>query len=36
MKVEDEHYIPSDDKRAGLWFGNVDDLWRMGAPKDEA
>lgn len=33
--VEDEHYIPSDDNKAGLWFGNVDDLWKMGAPKGE-
>ena len=22
----------SDDGQAALWFGNVDDLWRMGAP----
>lgn len=29
----DGHYIPSDDGKAGLWFGNVDDLWKLGAPK---
>ena len=33
--VGDEHYICSDDNKAGLWFGNVDDLWKMGAPKGE-
>ena len=27
-----EHIVRSDDGRAGLWFGNVDDLWRFGAP----
>ncbi len=26
------HVVRSDDGRAALWFGNVDDLWRMGAP----
>jgi hypothetical protein len=29
----DGHYIPTDDGKAGLWFGNVDDLWKLGAPK---
>jgi len=33
--VEDDHFIRSDDGRTGLWFGNVDDLWRMGAPEGE-
>jgi hypothetical protein len=33
--VEDEHYIRSDDNKTGLWFGNVDDLWKMGAPRGE-
>ena len=32
---EDDHFIRSDDGRTGLWFGNVDDLWRMGAPEGE-
>lgn len=27
-----EHVFRSDDGRAALWFGNVDDLWRMGPP----
>ena len=31
----DEHYLCADDERAGLWFGNVDDLWKMGAPQGE-
>lgn len=26
------HVYRSDDGQAALWFGNVDDLWRMGAP----
>ncbi len=30
---EDGHYIKTEDGKAGLWFGNVDDLWRMGQPK---
>jgi hypothetical protein len=27
------HVYRSDDGQAALWFGNVDDLWRMGAPR---
>ena len=30
--TEDGHYVESDDGTAGLWFGNVDDLWSFGAP----
>jgi len=26
------HIFRSDDAQAALWFGNVDDLWRMGSP----
>lgn len=26
------HVYRSDDGQAAVWFGNVDDLWRMGAP----
>lgn len=26
------HVFRSDDGQAALWFGNVDDLWRMGPP----
>lgn len=26
------HIFRSDDGQAALWFGNVDDLWRMGMP----
>jgi len=29
----DGHYVASDDGKAGLWFGNVDDLWRLGPPR---
>ena len=28
----DGHVFRSEDGRAALWFGNVDDLWRMGPP----
>jgi hypothetical protein len=28
----DEHCYKSADDRAAVWFGNVDDLWRMGPP----
>lgn len=31
--ASDGHYFKSTDGSAGLWFGNVDDLWRMGAPR---
>ena len=31
--VPDEHYIQSDDKKVGLWFGNVDDLFALGLPR---
>ena len=31
----DGHYVASDDGKAGLWFGNVDDLWRFGDPRGE-
>lgn len=31
--TNDAHYVQSDDGLVGLWFGNVDDLWRMGAPR---
>jgi hypothetical protein len=30
--AEDDHYVISEDKKTGLWFGNVDDLWKLGAP----
>ena len=30
---EDAHYVKSEDGKVGLWFGNVDDLWKFGAPK---
>jgi hypothetical protein len=29
---EDGNYFKSDDGQAGLWFGNVDDLWSFGTP----
>ena len=28
----DGHYFSSADGAAGLWFGNVDDLWKLGKP----
>ncbi len=31
----DGHYVESDDGNVGLWFGNVDDLYRFGAPVGE-
>ncbi len=31
----DGHYVESTDGKAGLWFGNVDDLWQFGPPKGE-
>jgi hypothetical protein len=30
---EDGHYVASADGRVGLWFGNIDDLWRFGPPR---
>lgn len=30
--VEDGHYIRSDDGNVGLWFGDIDDLWKLGKP----
>ncbi len=30
-----EHILCSDDRKAALWLGNVDDLWRFGAPRGE-
>lgn len=32
---EDKHYIKSEDGKAGLWFGDIDDLWKMGKPKGQ-
>ncbi len=29
----DGHYFASDDGKVGLWFGNVDDLWKLGKPR---
>jgi hypothetical protein len=31
--VTNTHVYRSDDGQVALWFGNVDDLWRMGAPR---
>ena len=33
--AEDAHYVASADGKVGLWFGNVDDLWRFGPPRGE-
>jgi len=31
----DGHYVASDDGKAGLWLGNVEDLWKLGPPRGE-
>ena len=31
--AEDSHYVASADGQVGLWFGNIDDLWRFGSPR---
>ena len=31
----DGHYFPSADGSNGLWFGAIDDLWKMGKPTGE-
>jgi hypothetical protein len=31
--VPDGHYVPGSDGKGGLWFGDVDDLWKMGKPR---
>jgi hypothetical protein len=28
----DDHLVRSDDGRLGLWFGDIDDLWKLGKP----
>ena len=28
----DGHYFAADDGKAGLWFGDIDDLWQLGKP----
>jgi hypothetical protein len=30
---EDEQLVRSDDGKAALWIGNVDDLWKFGSPQ---
>ena len=29
----DGHYFAAPDASAGLWFGDIDDLWKMGKPR---
>jgi hypothetical protein len=29
----DGHFVASTDGQVGLWFGDVDDLWKMGKPR---
>ena len=29
----DAHYVAGDDGMAGLWFGDIDDLWKLGKPR---
>ncbi len=29
----DGHYVKSDDGKTGLWFGDIDDLWKLGKPR---
>jgi hypothetical protein len=31
----DGHYFTNDDKSTGLWFGAIDDLWKLGKPVGE-
>lgn len=31
----DGHYFQSADNKTGLWFGAIDDLWKLGKPKGE-
>jgi len=31
----DGHYVPSDDGKVSLWFGNLEDLWKLGVPRGE-
>ncbi len=31
----DGHYFSSDDQQNGLWFGAIDDLWKLGKPVGE-
>ena len=28
----DGHYFAAADSRVGLWFGDIDDLWKLGKP----
>ncbi len=32
---EDGHYFESNNGEAGLWFGAIDDIWKMGKPVGE-
>jgi len=29
----DGHYVRGSDGKAGLWFGDIDDLWKLGKPR---
>jgi hypothetical protein len=29
----DGHYVATSDGKAGLWFGDIDDLWKLGKPR---
>jgi hypothetical protein len=31
----DGHYVASEDGKVGVWLGNVEDLWKLGAPRGE-
>lgn len=31
--VNDGHYFASSDRKTGLWFGGIDDLWKFGRTK---
>jgi hypothetical protein len=33
--TEDGHYFTNTDKSTGLWFGAIDDLWKLGKPIGE-
>lgn len=33
--TEDGHYFGGKDPKTGLWFGAIDDLWKLGKPIGE-
>ncbi|MBI4035625.1 hypothetical protein HY383_01625 [Candidatus Daviesbacteria bacterium] len=31
--ANDGHFVKSEDGKTGLWFGSIDDLWKLGSPR---